>query len=83
MAFSFATTRYMGNTYWERGQQRKVARAVNISEQNLCDILHRRRQVSVRRAYELAGVVDVPAIEWLTNRISRHPAFYGKPAKTL
>jgi transcriptional regulator with XRE-family HTH domain len=73
----------MSIPFWKRGEARIAASAVGISEQNFSDILHRRRNVSVRRAYALASATGVPVIEWLTNAISKHPAFYGKPARSL
>ena len=72
---------------WRRGEQAALAREAGISPQHVNDILHRRRGVSYSRARVLrdasARVLgrrnEIPVLEWLLNRISEHPAFYGTP----
>jgi hypothetical protein len=61
-----------------------------MAPQRFSAIIHRSRGVSPRVALQLEEATmaitgrRVPAIEWITCTISRHPAFYPrKPGKAL
>jgi len=76
----------MSSLFWQRGQQSAVADICNISPQYFNDILHRRRGVSLLVAERLqravTRVMGYPLVsweEWLRNRTSTHPAFFGDP----
>ena len=65
--------------YWDAGEKAVVAEYIGISPQNFSDIIHRNRGVGYQRAKKLAFFTNIPVNEWMENRTSRHPAFYGKP----
>lgn len=70
--------------FWKRGQMAELARRADISPQQMSDILHRRRPVGKHLALKLSKSLyrmkkqRVPAIEWLFNRTSKHPAFFNR-----
>lgn len=74
---------------WQRGQKTWLCREVDISTSNLSAILHRDREISKVLALKLEkGFYKITGFEcrwyeWLCNKESRHPAFYGKPEKSL
>jgi plasmid maintenance system antidote protein VapI len=77
-------------SFWKQGQKAEVCRAVGMAPQRFSAIIHRSRGVSPRVALQLEEATmaitgrRVPAIEWITCTISRHPAFYPrKPGKAL
>ena len=71
--------------FWQRGELTKLAVLVGIRLNHLSEILHRKRGVSVTRALALERAskkvlgYPVPWSEWLLNKDSSHPAFYGNP----
>ena len=73
--------------FWQQGEKIAFARFVGISKTYLSDILHRRRGVSPKRAAQFAMASkivlgedkEIHWKEWLFNRASTHPAFYGEP----
>lgn len=77
----------MKSKYWEFGERAAFAEAAGISRQQLSDILHRRRGVSVARARKFALITLklfghsylVTWIHWVENRTSEHSAFFGRP----
>lgn len=68
--------------FWITGQKGALAEAAGLSPSHLSDILHRRRGVSLTRARKLEDASEdvlgyaIPAIAWLDNRNTSHPAFY-------
>lgn len=67
------------NPIWPFGSQVHLAAQLRIRPAQLSDILHRRIGVSTRRARQLERITGIPALEWLTSKYSKHPAFYGEP----
>lgn len=78
-------TRKRRLTFWERGQRRLLAELAGIHENNLYEILNRRRGVSKAMALRLETASEkllgypIPWDEWLFNEATKHPAFYGEP----
>ena len=75
----------MPRRYFKRGEMAALARKAGIKPQNLSDILHRRRGVSgdMAQRLEAASVAvlkwrRIPALEWILNESSQHPAFFNK-----
>lgn len=73
----------MYKKYWAPGQQRKLAASLGVNRQYVNDVLHRRTRVSAARALKLESITGVPWQDWIMNSTSKHPAFFGKPAKKL
>jgi len=73
----------VNRTYWADGEQKRLAARLGVSKQCINDILHRRITVSTKRAVKLEKLTGIAAIEWLTNRVSHHVAFYGEPKRFL
>ena len=74
----------MKSSYWERGEQGKLAHLAGLSPQYLNGILHRTRgcgRVMAKRLSAVAKAIkkDIPLEDFLFNRESYHPAFYGVP----
>jgi len=68
--------------YWDRNKRSELAEEAGISRKDLSEILHRKRGVSVRRAIMLSDAaevlgLDIPLLDWLKNRTTKHPAFLG------
>lgn len=77
----------MVSEFWNHGEIGAVAKACCIGGNNLSEILHRTRSVSVGRAKLLQIKTDEVlgperAIRWdiwLKNKSTDHPAFFGEP----
>jgi hypothetical protein len=66
--------------YWSRGELTQLSEETGISPQQISDIIHRRRQVSFRRAVALQNACEnlgkkIPWTHWIANQTSSHPAF--------
>ena len=76
-------------SFWKRGQRARLARLMGMSEQNLSEILHRRRGVSPQKAAMLEKCSEIVLtrkfkishVVWLFNKETKHPAFFQKPRK--
>lgn len=70
--------------FWFRGQMAEVARLAGMAPSHLSAVLHRRRSVTKERAVELEAAskevlgFPIPLRDWLFNRYTTHPAFFGK-----
>lgn len=70
--------------FWKEGQKALFARMTGVSLSCMSDILHRRRGLSPERALEFEDkgklLLDpAPSYkDWMLNRYSKHPAFFGK-----
>jgi hypothetical protein len=70
-----------------RGDKAAIAKEAGISPNHFYEILARKRGVSKERAVDLelasGKILGTPIgwDEWLFNKISKHPAFEGKPIK--
>jgi len=75
----------MKKSYWPYGSQKKLYELAGMKQQNLNEILHRRRGVSYQTALKLQNISykalkkKINWKEWLTNKYSNHPAFFGDP----
>lgn len=75
----------MTNNYWKYGQRTKLAKLAGVSDQNLSDILHRKRAVGQHKAHLLEDASrrvlsePIPWTEFMLNATSVHPAFFGEP----
>lgn len=73
--------------YWQKGDQSKIARAIGVPLPNINAILHRKKGVSVEKAKRLERAVfklfkkNIPWTDWIDNKETKHPAFYGSPIK--
>ncbi|MCA9404494.1 MAG: hypothetical protein KC897_11970 [Candidatus Omnitrophica bacterium] len=73
-------------SFWKRGQLKELSDQAGVSQPALSDIIHRRRGVGRDRALRLEAASErvlgyaIPVKDWLMNKITRHPAFYGHPA---
>ena len=71
--------------FWRPGEMANLARAAAITLPNLSATLHRRRRVSLDRAFQLecasAQVLKrpIPWSDWLNCQRTKHPAFFGRP----
>lgn len=75
-------------TFWKPGQRAQIAKHAGIKLQHLSEILHRKRGVSQMRSVQLQkassivlGERMIPWTEWVCNKVTAHPAFFGKPHK--
>jgi transcriptional regulator with XRE-family HTH domain len=73
----------MSRKYWATApvSQIELAKLSGLTRQALNDILHRRRGVSIRRAFVLERAasklgLDIPWNAWACNRSTPHAAFY-------
>lgn len=77
------------NPFWKPGEQAALARAAGVEPSNLSLVLHRKRGVSWPVAGSLEDATEIVlgkkrqiiAEVWMDSRITRHPAFSGKPLK--
>ena len=72
------------NPYWQDGDITRVAEAAGIHITDLSAILHRRRRVSVKKAFRLMAAAermgyDIHWTDFADNYGTTHPAFYGEP----
>lgn len=74
--------------FWQRGIRSQLAAMADVKIQHLSEILHRRRGVGTVTAERLERASltmlgsSIPMREWLLNRTSSHPAFFGKPKRS-
>ena len=74
----------MKNDFWQRGEMAALAKAAGISQQQLSEILHRKRGVSMGRALWLAECTHslwgsdwyIEPSAWAFNKHTKHPAFF-------
>lgn len=75
--------------FWQRGKRAELARMVDLHEAHLSEILHRKRGVDKYRAKKLEKASQkllgypIPWHEWLFNKATKHPAFFGRPTEGL
>jgi plasmid maintenance system antidote protein VapI len=65
--------------YWEHGDLQALSEKTGISRNFISEIVHRRVSAGKKTAFILETFTGVPSIEWIFNKSSSHPAFYGKP----
>lgn len=73
---------YDRNTYWDEGDITRVAAVAGIHISDMSAILHRRRRVSVKKAFRLSQAAEslgyeIHWSEFANNLGTVHPAFYG------
>ena len=70
-----------GDVFWAEEGKRIVAREADVPEPILDCLIYRTLGVKKRMACRLASVTEVSVADWLNNKTSTHPAFYGEPRK--
>jgi len=69
--------------FWNVGEKKEIAFLSGITQSHFSEILHRKRGVGKERAITLERMSNIvlenpiPMQEWLFNKTSVHPAFYG------
>ena len=77
------------NKFWERCERTLLAEYMCMPSSNLSEILHRKRTVSKEKAMQLEHTTEqllcknIPWHEWIFNKESSHPAFFGEPQGKL
>ena len=78
--------------FWPHGAQTKLAQACGVSAQQINDLLHRRANcspafghrlfvASVKLVHKRVINYAVSPQDWVFNKESTHPAFFGEPLK--
>lgn len=82
MKRKFSKVRIAQAAFWKRGELTSVSNISGIRLATISSIFHRRLGVSPGRAMILAGAVkevtgkDVPLVDFIFNRTSKHPCFF-------
>lgn len=72
----------MAQKFWKRGELAKLSTITGIRPTALSDYFHRRISISVRRATMLQSSIkqitgkDVPFMELVLSKQSKHPCFF-------
>jgi len=77
----------MTERFWQHGLKQMVCEVAGLRKAYFCDVLNRRRKVSEERARLLESScsslgIDIPKDVWLSNMVTKHPAFGGEPLES-